>query len=98
MSLAVICKSCNKLLIGKTFWKSVVLPSILYGANVITLTDTEIKSLQTVENGVYRQILGAPRFAPNCSLRSERGDWIFPHENKSGERTYTIYKKHITGL
>ena len=88
MSLAVICKSCNKLLIGKTFWKSVVLPSILYGANVITLADTEIKSLQTVENGVYRQILGAPRFAPNCSLRGEIGSSLMKTRVVKGHIQY----------
>ena len=30
-------RSCNKLMIGKTYWKSVALPSILYGTNVVTL-------------------------------------------------------------
>ena len=45
MTYAVIEKSCNKLLIGKTYWKSVALPSILYGINVINLSEDDIKSL-----------------------------------------------------
>ena len=44
MTFGVINKSCNKLLIGKTFWKNLALPSILYGMNVITLSETEIKN------------------------------------------------------
>ena len=41
--------------------------------NIMSLTETEIKQLQTTENAVYRKILGAPRYAPNCTLRGEVG-------------------------
>ena len=71
MTYAIIEKSCNKLLIGKTYWKSVALPSILYGINVINLSEDDIKSLQTIENSVYRAILGAPDYAPNSTLRAK---------------------------
>ena len=40
-----------------------------YGVNVITLTEKEISQLQVIENGVYRRSLGAPRYAPNFTLR-----------------------------
>ena len=49
------------------------LPTILYGMNIINLTDTEIQKLQTLENRVYRKIHGAPKYAPNCTLRGEIG-------------------------
>ena len=52
----VIEKSCNKLLIGKTYWKSVALPTILYGTNIVNLTEKNIKVLQRIENSVYRTI------------------------------------------
>ena len=39
---SVIEKSCNKLLIGNTFWYSIVLQSLLYGTNVIKLTEDNI--------------------------------------------------------
>ena len=55
----VIEKSCNKILIGKTFWKGVALPSILMGNQVTNLNLTQVEKLQTIENGVYRKILGA---------------------------------------
>ena len=73
MTYAVIEKSCNTLLIGQTYWKSVSLPSIIYGINVINLTDDDIKNLQTIENSVYRAILGAPDYALNSTMRSKIG-------------------------
>ena len=57
----VIYKSCNKVMIEKkTFWKNHAISrkGILHGANVMTLTDSEITKLQTIKNGVYRRILG----------------------------------------
>ena len=46
---------CNKILIGKAYWKSIALPSILYGSSIINITNTEINKLQRIENQVYRQ-------------------------------------------
>ena len=34
---SVIAKSCNKLMTGKTYWKSAALPAILHGTEVIYL-------------------------------------------------------------
>lgn len=70
---SIISKSCNKMLIGKTFWKSLALPSIMYGIDIMELTKTELRTLQTIEHGVYRQILGAPKYAPISTLRGEIG-------------------------
>ena len=68
---AVIEKCCNKILIGKTFWKGVALPSILMGNQVANLNLTQVNELQTIENGVYRKILGA---AHGTVLETMRGD------------------------
>ena len=73
MTYGIIGKSCNRLMIGKVYWKSLALPSILYGGNIISLTEQDINKLQVIENGVYRQMLGGPRYAPNCTLRGEVG-------------------------
>ena len=43
--LAVIAKSCNKLIIGKTYWKRAALPSILHGSEVIYYNEAEIKKV-----------------------------------------------------
>ena len=73
LTYCIIEKSCNKLLIGKTYWKSIILPSILYGTNIINLSEDDIKDLQIIENNVYRSILNAPPYAPNVTLRGEIG-------------------------
>ena len=73
MTYSIVARSCNKILIGKTHWKSLALPSVLYGTNIMSVTEGEMKRLQTIENGVYRQILGAPKYAPNSTLRGEIG-------------------------
>ena len=66
-------KSCNKLLIGNTYWKSIALPTILYGTNIVNLTEENIKVLQRIENSVYRTILGAAHYTANAALRGEIG-------------------------
>ena len=56
---SVIERSCNKVLMGKLYWKSVVLPSVLLGIGLMELRKDQIERLQRVENSVYRKILGA---------------------------------------
>ena len=73
MTYSVIARSCNKLLIGKTYWKGVVLPSLLYGAPVIDWNEGEMEKLQRVENSVWRSILNGPGYTPNAVLRGEIG-------------------------
>ena len=88
MTIGIIGKSCNKLMIGKCFWKSLALPSILYGTNIISVCDTVTKKLQVCENSVYRQILGAPRYAPNCTLRGEVGSSLMKTRIMEGHLQY----------
>ena len=85
---SIIHKSCNKQLIGKTYWKCIALPSILYGSNIIQMSDKEIDQLQTLENSVYRQILGAPKYASNCTLRGEIGSSTMKKRIMEGKLTY----------
>ena len=73
MTYTVVEKSVCRMLIGKTYWKSLVLPSVLYATNVMGLNRVEIGKLQVAENSVYRKILGAPKYAPVCTLRGDVG-------------------------
>lgn len=73
MTYSVIEKSCNKLLIGKTYWKGVVLPCLLYGLGVVVWSGGELEKLQKVENSVWRCILGAPGYAPITAMRGDIG-------------------------
>ena len=78
----------NKLLIGKTYWKSIILPSILYGTNIINLSEDDIKDLQIIENNVYRSILNAPPYAPNVTLRGEIGASLMKKRIIQGRLSY----------
>ena len=73
LTYSVIAKSYNKMRMGKTFWKGVVLSSVLYGAGLMNTTAKELNRLQVVENGVYRKILGARRFTALEALRGDIG-------------------------
>lgn len=55
----MVAKSYPKVVIGKTYWKSIALPAILYGKNLSDFTKEELMKLQRVENRAYRQIIGA---------------------------------------
>lgn len=73
MTYSVIAKSCHNITIGKAYWNSVCLPPVLYGSSIFNLTEAEINKLQTIENSVYRQILGAPKYPQKCNLRGGMG-------------------------
>ena len=62
MSNSVIEKSCHRVMMGKTYWKGVVLPSALYEAEVIDIKGEEIDKLQKAENTAMRRILRAPKW------------------------------------
>ena len=73
MTYSVISKSCNKILIGKTYWKGMVLPSVLNGIGVMNVSNEIIENVQGIENGVYRKILGARGKTVLETLRGEVG-------------------------
>ena len=70
MTYSVMHKSCNKIMIRKVYWKSMVLPVVLTGASVLCWTRSELEMLQRIENGV---MLSAPGYAPVSTLHGEVG-------------------------
>ena len=60
-------------MMGKTYWKGVVLPSALYGAEVIDMKVEEIDKLQKAENTAMRRILKAPKWTAQAAIRGEIG-------------------------
>ena len=70
---SILGKSCNRMLIGKTFWKGMVLPNLLYGAEVIPFNKVEISKLQVFDNKAFRHILKVPTYAAAEFLRGEVG-------------------------
>ena len=67
---ATIATSTNRLLIDKTYWKSIALPSMLFGSEVINYNKTQLDELQRIENKAWRYILHAPKYAPVATFRS----------------------------
>ena len=59
-------------MIGKTYWKGVVLPSALNGAEVVDMKGEEIDKLKKAENTALRTILRAPKWAAQAAIRKER--------------------------
>ena len=70
---SVISRSCNRMLIGKTYWKNVALPAILYGNGIIEWKKKEEERLQIIQNNVCRKILNAPKYATITSMRGDIG-------------------------
>ena len=70
---AILGNTCNRMLIGKTYYKGLVLPNILYADEIFTYTETELNNLQKQDNRAYRSILQVPRYTGTEFLRGEIG-------------------------
>ena len=66
-------KSNKKIMIGKVYWKSVVLPAVLTGTTVLCWTRLELKVLQKIENGVKQMVVGGLWYATVSTLQGEVG-------------------------
>ena len=73
LTYSTIKKSCNKVIVGKNYWKSIVIPTVMYGAGLYNMTKLEIAKLQTKEYDCYRTILGAKKSAAVAAVRGEIG-------------------------
>ena len=73
MTNSAIEKSCHRVMMGKTYWKRVVLPSALYEAEVIDMKAEEIDKLQKAENAAMKRILIAPKWTAQAAIRREIG-------------------------
>ena len=74
MTKSVIEKSCHRVIMGKHIGNArVVLPSALYGAEVIDMKGEEIDKLQKAENTAMRRILRTSKGAAQAAIRGEIG-------------------------
>ena len=87
--------SCNKMLIGKNYWKGIVIPTILYGAGLYNVTKREIAGLQTKENDCFRTILGAKKGTATSALRGEIGSSLM--ETRFIESRLMLVKSILEG-
>lgn len=94
ITYSIIVRSCDKLLIGKTFWKCIALPGILYASSVISWSKEELNNLQKIENGVWRQILGAPGYSPVVTLQGEIGASSVKARDMKAKLNFVKYLYH----
>ena len=87
ITYSVIEKSCNKLLIGMIFWKSIV----LLICSIINLTEDNIDELQKIDNSVYRTILRAAHYSPTVTLSGEIGAPLMRKSYKGQNKLYKRY-------
>jgi len=73
VTYSVVGRACDRLTIGKTYWKSIVLPSVLNASSVVVWRVQDSMKLQRIENGVWRKTLGAPSYTPIAALQGEVG-------------------------
>ena len=73
MSYSVMMKSCHKILIGKAYWKTMVLPSVLYGAELVIFRESDLNTMQIAENRVLRCMMQGPSYAPIAAMQGEVG-------------------------
>ena len=50
---SVIKRSCNKMLIGKAYWKEEIIPLLLHGIGLINMNGEDTNKLQAIDNRVY---------------------------------------------
>ena len=85
---SVLGNAVNRLLIGKTFWKSLVLTNILYGNDIIVYNVAELKRLQIIENKAFRSILQVPTYTATEFLRGEIGASSFKSRDIKNKVTF----------
>ena len=73
MTPTVTARGCNRILLGKTFYKGVVLPTTMYNTEIMYFTDIEIEKIQKEENKLYRYLLNAPVHTSIAAIRGKIG-------------------------
>merc|ERR1711891_74161 len=68
-----VSRSANKTLVGKTIWKQIKVPSLLFGRAVVPTCNTLAEKLQRKENKVWRHAMGIGGYATVAGLRGEMG-------------------------
>ena len=80
----------------RELWKRLAVPSIMYGASVLTRPNCEIQKLETIQNKVGRVTLGANRYAGGKAIRGDMG-WssFYERHMKASTGSAIIMSTHI---
>ena len=71
-------------------WKGLAVPSIMYGANVLTWTDCEMQKLETIQNKVGRVALGANGYSGVEAIRGDMGWSSFYERHMKASILYKV--------
>ena len=71
--ISQIKKSYDKTTVGKVIWKQIMVTALLFVKAVVMAAKTTIKKVQTIENRVYRYLLGVAGYVAVAALRGEVG-------------------------
>ena len=66
-------KSYDKTSVGRAVWKQKMMTALMYGKQVITLSKKTINKLQTIENRVFRYLIGVAGYVAVAAIRGEVG-------------------------
>ena len=73
MMYSTIINACDRVLIGKTYWKQIAMPSFLYGQEIIEYDKKDLIELQKIDNQVYRAVFELPAYTAIAGMRADIG-------------------------
>ena len=47
MTYSIVARCCNRLLIGKTYWKGIALSTVLFASEILEYTEEKLNKLQS---------------------------------------------------
>ena len=80
----------NKYEVLRELWKSVAVPSVLHGMNVMNWNETDMQKLEAVQNKVGRVALGANAYAAVEAIRGDMGWSTFSERCMKGCMMFKI--------
>ena len=81
-------RSHNKYLIGRTLWKSVAVPAITYGNELILGNVGYFSNLNTIQNRLGRFLLGGNKLSPLIACHGDMGWSNFEDRDASSKLKY----------
>ena len=80
----------NKYLTVRELWKTLAVPSIMYGMNVLNWSECELQKLEIIQNKVGRIALGANKYVSVEAIRGDLGWSSFSERSMKGNIMYKV--------
>ena len=80
----------NKYVAVRELWKTMAVPSITYGMNVLNWSECELQKLEVIQNKVGRVALGANRYVSVEAIRGDMGWSTFSERSMKGNIMYKV--------